>query len=536
MQVKNLVGHAVALSTAAALVTAAPAVAEDAEQTDSGKQPTSSTTTSSAPETSAEQSTTEQESATEDSTAENVEGSAESTTESTAEETSTTEHSPSTTERSSADLGDSLRGPVYGETPKTPGNAAATERAPQDGPAAAEVTAGEGKIQERYENLDQQTKDRVGAAQGDEVVVDDSLRYQDYENARFYWTPEYGVTIVFGEVLDKYLNIGGHQALGVPSTDELTTEDGTAYNEFVYRADGVTSAIYAHSEAGTHVIIGPLLEKWRSVGAQDELGYPISDTYITYDERATFNNFQNNATIFWTAETGANVIRDEIRDKWGQYGGPNGPIGYPTIDQRITPDGKGRYNHFENNASIYWTEQTGAHLVQGLIREKWAATGWERGPMGYPLTDELADKDDIGRFNLFTGVDGNPAGILWSPETGVHTVKGLIGKRYYDLGGPNGVLGYPTTDERSTPDGRGRFNHFNGAGGASIYWTPSTGAHEIYGGIRDHWASMGWERSYLGYPTTGEFDLGDGIGRRNHFEGGHISFYYDSGEIVDQPW
>ncbi|PRW63015.1 hypothetical protein CEP50_12560 [Actinopolyspora mortivallis] len=535
MQVKNLVGHAVALSTAAALVTAAPAVAEDAEQPDSGKQQTSSTTTPSAPETSAEESATEQESAAEESAPESTESSAESTTEDTAEETSTTEHSPSTTERSSADLGDPLRGPVYGQTPKTPGNPNA-ERAPRSGATTMQVAPGEGKIQERYESLDQETKDRVGAAQGDEVVVDDSLRYQDYENARFYWTPEYEVTIVFGEVLDKYLNMGGHETLGVPSTDELTTEDGTPYNEFVYRADGVTSAIYAHSEAGTHVLVGPMLEKWRSVGAQDELGYPISDTFITEDERAAFNNFQNNATIFWTVETGgAHVIRDEIRDKWDRIGGAR-TVGYPTIDQRITPDGKGRYNHFENNASIYWTEQTDAHLVQGLIREKWAATGWERGPMGYPLTDELADKDRIGRFNVFTGVDGNPAGILWSPETGVHTVKGLIGKRYLELGGPGGVLGYPTTDERSTPDGRGRFNHFNGAGGASIYWTPSTGAHEIYGGIRDHWASMGWEKSYLGYPTTGEFDLKDGSGRRNHFEGGHISFYYDSGKIVDQPW
>src|SRR5262249_42436113 len=38
----------------------------------------------------------------------------------------------------------------------------------------------------------------------------------------------------------------------------------------------------------------------------------------------------------------------------------------------------------------------------------------------------------------------------------------------------------------------------------SIYWTPGTGAHEVHGIIRDKWAALGWERSYLGYPITDE--------------------------------
>ncbi|WP_026151965.1 LGFP repeat-containing protein [Actinopolyspora halophila] len=558
MQVKNLVGHAVALSTAAALVTAAPAAAGNAEQNDSGNQQPSSTssqqpapssdssesTTEKAPETT--ENTTEQDAAEETSTEESTETGAaqEDTTEESSSEQDSAERSPeptgeestgSTTSRSTASTGDPLRGPVYGEIPKTPGSADAEQQRSLESYEAAPAD-GEGAIQDRYEGLDQQTKERVGQQEGDEVVVSDSLRYQDYSNARFYWSQQYGVKIVFGAVLDKYIQLGGHESLGVPSTDELTTGDETAYNEFVYSdANGdTTSAIYDHSAAGTHAILGPMLEKWRSVGGADELGYPISDTYLTYDQRATFNNFQNDATIFWTGNAGAHVLRDEVRDKWGLTGGPNGPLGYPTTDQGITPDGKGKYNHFENNASIYWTAETNAHVVRGAIRDKWSATGWERGPMGYPTSDEITAGDKVGKYNTFTGTDGLPAGIVWSPETKAHTVQGWIAQRYTNLGGPNGVLGYPTTDERSTPDGRGYYNHFNGAGGASIYWTRGTGAREIYGGIRDHWASMGWEKSYLGYPTTGEFDIEGG--RRNHFEGGHISFYLDSGQIVDRRW
>src|SRR5215472_6191236 len=78
-----------------------------------------------------------------------------------------------------------------------------------------------------------------------------------------------------------------------------------------------------------------------------------------------------------------------------------------------------------------------------------------------------------------------------------YQVYGAIGEKWNSLGGANGFLGAPLNDETGTPDGRGRYNHFQGG---SIYWTQETGAHEVHGMIREKWASMGWERSSLGYP------------------------------------
>lgn len=110
--------------------------------------------------------------------------------------------------------------------------------------------------------------------------------------------------------------------------------------------------------------------------------------------------------------------------------------------------------------------------------------------------------------------------ILWSARTGAHAVTGAIGYRYATFDGPRGVLGFPTTDERTTPDEIGRYNHFEGAGGSSIYWTPDTGAHAVQGAIRDRWASLGWERSTLGYPVSNEYDIPGG--RRSDFQNGSI--------------
>lgn len=76
-----------------------------------------------------------------------------------------------------------------------------------------------------------------------------------------------------------------------------------------------------------------------------------------------------------------------------------------------------------------------------------------------------------------------------------------IDDKYVALGGAGNFLGAPVSQETSTPDGVGHFRHYQGG---SIYWTPQTGAHEVHGAIREKWASLDWERSVLGYPTTDE--------------------------------
>ena len=160
-------------------------------------------------------------------------------------------------------------------------------------------------------------------------------------------------------------------------------------------------------------------------------------------------------------------VYGEIGKKWQSLGGQNGFLGAPLNDETGTPDGIGRFNHFQRG-SIYWTPQTGAHEVHGSIRDKWTSLSWERG-----------------------------------------------------------FLGYPVSDESGTPDGVGRFNHFQRG---SIYWTPQTGAHEVHGAIRDAWASKSWERGSLRYPTSDEYQ--DGAYRRSNFQNGYIRWSPQQGAVA----
>lgn len=211
-----------------------------------------------------------------------------------------------------------------------------------------------------------------------------------------------------------------------------------------------------------------------------------------------------------------------ILEKWMRLGGPASFLGQPLTDELTTPDGVGRFNHFQGG-SIYWTPGTGAQEVHGAIRDKWASIGWERSVVGYPVTDETGTPDGVGRFNHFQA-----GSIYWTPNTGAHEVHGAIRNKWASLGWERSFLRYPVTDELTTPDGMGRFTHFEGG---SIYWTPQTAAHEIHGAIRDKWASMGWERSVLRYPTSDELGMLDG--RVSHFEHGSIKWTPSGGAVIE---
>ncbi len=95
------------------------------------------------------------------------------------------------------------------------------------------------------------------------------------------------------------------------------------------------------------------------------------------------------ADIYYSTATGAHEVHGDIRAKYNVFGAANGVLGLPAADETGTPDGIGRFNHFEGG-SIYWTLNTGPMMVRGVIRDMWAAQGWENSSQfGYPVIDYL---------------------------------------------------------------------------------------------------------------------------------------------------
>ena len=358
----------------------------------------------------------------------------------------------------------------------------------------------------------------LGAPVGDEQS-DGDLRWRVYERGRLYASAA-GVRAVHGQILARYLALGGHRALGAPTTDEQATADGAArFNHFARGA-----SLYWRPSTGAYPLLGAIRQAWAASGGEaGPLGYPLNGESATADGIGRFNDFSKGGSVYWTAATDAHVVYGAIKARWLAYGGPGGPLGYPVTDETAGPAGS-RFNDFSKGGSVYWSEQTGAHAVHGLIRALWLQTGGA-AVLGLPTTDETVAPDGVGRYNDFSA----GATVTWSPRTGAHEVHGAIRTAWLQTGALAGPLGYPVTTERVTADQAGRYNDFSGSGG-SVYWSPATGAHAVYGAIKTHWVQLGGVRSWLGYPTTSEFAVPGG--RRSEFAGGSVTWTPGGGPVA----
>jgi hypothetical protein len=65
------------------------------------------------------------------------------------------------------------------------------------------------------------------------------------------------------------------------------------------------------------------------------------------------------SSIYWSRQTGAHIVTGEIRAAWLAGGGPSGPLGYPVADEEPAPGGAGRVCRFERG-EIGWSASGGA--------------------------------------------------------------------------------------------------------------------------------------------------------------------------------
>jgi hypothetical protein len=153
------------------------------------------------------------------------------------------------------------------------------------------------------------------------------------------------------------------------------------------------------------------------------------------------------------------------------------------------------------------------------IASKSASLG---GSLGSSIGTEIYGLKNGGAYQLYQrGV------IMYSPATGAHVSMGGIRNRWAASGFENGGLGYPTTDEIAGLRNGGVYQNYQGG---TIYWSPATGAHISVGGIRSAWLSTGAVNGRLGYPTSDEYLTSLGHVSQN-YQGGKISWTSTSTSI-----
>lgn len=172
----------------------------------------------------------------------------------------------------------------------------------------------------------------------------------------------------------------------------------------------------------------------------------------------------------------------------------------------------GRAQDFRDGR-VFWSPSTGAQSVIGRIGAAYQAEEGPGGDLGLPTSSEKTTPDGVGRYTEF-----QHGTIYWSPKTGAHAVSGEIATLWHDKGSETGELGYPTSDAVRNPNKDGEAQEFQGG---TVFRSANGDAQFVKGAILKKYQDAGVENSDLGYPISSEIPLADG-GAFTRFENGAI--------------
>jgi hypothetical protein len=200
-------------------------------------------------------------------------------------------------------------------------------------------------------------------------------------------------------------------------------------------------------------------------------------------------------------DNGANTFQVRWLRSYAKIG-QHGSLG---MRKRAIDEANYSLSHRFNQSTPFFISDAegGNRLERGLELGLTSVSGQERSADGRGFFENFANWK--GLYEL----KGLPARLL----------GGGINARYLALGGPNGFLGFPVTDEQNYAGRQfwARFEH------GALSWTEAHGVFYVWDGIYRHWLANGAETGRLGSPmsdplATGipEYDV------QQVFEGGVI--------------
>ena len=195
--------------------------------------------------------------------------------------------------------------------------------------------------------------------------------------------------------------------------------------------------------------------------------------------------------IYWSTDSGAHVVAGDVGGGWLTRGAQDA-LGYPTGEVLCGLRDGGCLQDFQGGR-VYWTAATGTAVSRGAVQAGWERTGAQDGPLGYPLGDVACRLVAAGCAQPFQG-----GWVFWSPGTGAHVVAGTIGGGWFARGAQNSTLGYPVAEMVCGLRDGGCLQDFQGG---RVYWSPGSPVAYTRGSVQAAWEGTGTQDGPLGYPV-----------------------------------
>lgn len=186
---------------------------------------------------------------------------------------------------------------------------------------------------------------------------------------------------------------------------------------------------------------GAVAAKYASFGsAGGRLGEAITPLRCSLPQRGCYRAYRH-GSIYWSAATGAHVTLGGIGARWAALNWERGFLGYPTTEENCALTDGGCVQNFQGGR-IYWQRLNGSYEVHGGIGSRWDQSGAERGPLGYPISGENCTLISGGCVQKY-----QRGYVYWQPSIGSHTIHGSIGSKWVQMGYERSPLGYPVSEE-----------------------------------------------------------------------------------------
>ena len=223
--------------------------------------------------------------------------------------------------------------------------------------AAASAFEIHGAIHLRFRRLQATAPDLLGFLISDvQPSLDKSGVKALFSKGAIYYSPALhdirkGAVEVVGQIYLDYEASGESLATGFPLAPAVKIDGGSTQLMFK------STWLYRDNGTKAHFVQGAIRDLYEDTGAWSYWGYPTtdeSDVELSGQTRvAKMSEFENGATFYWSATTGAHFVRGDIRRKYNSFGGPQ-ILGLPISDEIDIPGVlNGKISAFENG-TICW--------------------------------------------------------------------------------------------------------------------------------------------------------------------------------------
>lgn len=172
-----------------------------------------------------------------------------------------------------------------------------------------------------------------------------------FKKGGIYWSAQTGAVPVTGQIYLDYENLGEAKNFGLPISPATDVPGGTM------QAFQTATLFHKNGQPAAFEVHGAILTKFLALGGVAKWGFPVSNECDVKKGNVVLGKsgeFEQ-CTIYWSAATGAHEIHGDIREKYGDLGGPLSELGFPTSDETEIAGvaGPGQYNTFPKG-SILW--------------------------------------------------------------------------------------------------------------------------------------------------------------------------------------